>query len=78
MEALLGVLPGAATVLGMMHDKTGEVTLLIDREVLSGEHIGCHPLVNTASICMKTADLLEVFLPATGHTPVVVDLPREA
>ncbi len=77
MEALLGVLPGAATVLGLMHDKEKEVTLVIDREVLSGEYIGCHPMVNTASLRIKTADLLEKILPATGHIPVVVDLPRE-
>ena len=77
MEELLGVLPGSATVLGMMHDKEKAVTLLVDREVLSGEYIGCHPLVNTASLRIKISDLLEKILPATGHAPVVVDLPRE-
>ena len=77
MEELLGVLPGSATVLGLMHDKEKAVTLLVDREVLSGEYIGCHPLVNTASLRIKISDLLEKILPATGHAPVVVDLPRE-
>ena len=78
MEELIATAPGSASVLGLAHDRNGEVTLVIDREVLTGEYIGCHPLVNTASLRLKTADLLEKILPATGHTPVVVDLPREA
>lgn len=78
MEELLGVLPGSATVLGLACDKEREITLVIDREVLAGEYIGCHPMVNTASLRIKMSDLLDKILPATGHAPVVVDLPREA
>ncbi|MBQ3064250.1 MAG: prolyl-tRNA synthetase associated domain-containing protein [Clostridia bacterium] len=77
MEELLGVLPGSATVLGLAYDREKVVTLVIDRAVLSGEYIGCHPMVNTASLRIKTVDLLEKILPATGHAPVLVDLPRE-
>ena len=37
----------------------------------------CHPCINTSTLKIKTADLLEVFLPAVGHVPVFVDLPEE-
>lgn len=76
MEALLRTAPGSASVLGLMHDSEHAVQLVIDREVLKGEYFGCHPLVNTASLRLKTRDLIEKILPATGHTPIVVDLPR--
>lgn len=50
------------------------VQLLIDKDVLEGEYFGCHPCVNTSSIRMRMHDLIEVFLPAVGHTPVYVEL----
>ena len=77
MEQLLHTAPGSASVLGLMHDTENEVQLVIDREVLQGNFVGCHPLVNTSSLRIKTADLLDKILPATGHVPTVVDLPRE-
>ncbi len=76
MEELLHTTPGSASVLGLMHDKGNAVRLVIDKEVLQGEYIGCHPLVNTASLRLKTSDVVEKILPAVAHTPTVVDLPR--
>lgn len=75
MEALLGVTPGSATVFGLMNDKEKRVRLLIDRELLKNEFIGCHPCVNTSVVKLKTADLLNVLLPALGVTPTFVELP---
>lgn len=77
MEQLLHTAPGSASVLGVMHDRENAVQLVIDKEVLAGKYFGCHPLVNTASLRISIADLVEKILPATAHTPVVVDLPRE-
>lgn len=68
MERLLGTTPGSASILGLMHDKDREVALLIDRDILAAERIGAHPLVNTSSLGLSVRDLLEVFLPAVGHT----------
>lgn len=50
-----------------MNDHDRAVTLLIDEDVLKGEYIGCHPCVCTSSLKMKTADVIDRFLPATGH-----------
>ena len=43
------------------------VQLMIDEEVLKGEDLGCHPCVCTSSLKMKTKDVIDKFLPATGH-----------
>ncbi|MBE6633854.1 MAG: prolyl-tRNA synthetase associated domain-containing protein [Ruminococcaceae bacterium] len=74
MEALLDCSPGSASVLGLMNDLEGRVRLLIDREVLEGDYVGMHPCVNTASLRISTADLLEKLLPAMRHTPTLVTL----
>ena len=68
MERLLGTTPGSASILGLMNDRDREVALLIDRDLLSAEAIGAHPLVNTSSLGLRMADLTGIFLPAVGHT----------
>jgi len=57
-----------------MNDTEKEVTLLIDRDLLEDEYIGCHPCVNTSSLKIKTSDILDKFLSYTGHTPTLVTL----
>ncbi len=78
MEELLRIAPGAASAMGLMNDPGRKVRLLIDREVLQEEYLGCHPCVNTSSIRMAMRDFLEVFLPAVGHEMTVVELPEAA
>ena len=75
MEQLLDISPGSLSVMGLMNDRENHVQLLIDKEVLQGEYIGCHPCINTTSLRLRTADLVETIIPAMGHTPVYVDLP---
>ena len=74
LQALLGVQPGSASVLGLMNDTGHRVTLALERRVAEAEWFGCHPCRNTSSLRLKTADLLHVFLPHIGVTPVIVDL----
>ena len=75
MEAFLDITPGSLSILGLMNDRENRVTLLIDKDVLTGEFIGCHPCINTTSLRLKTADLLDKLIPAMGHPPVFVELP---
>ena len=77
MEEYLGLLPGSVSVMGLMNDKTHAVRLLIDKDLLENAEIGVHPCLNTASLALSTADLLQKFLPATGHAPTVVTLVGE-
>jgi len=74
MERLLGCTPGSASVLGLMNDADHRVQLLMDRETYEAEWFGCHPCKNDGSLRMKTADLLNIFLPHTGHSVTVVEL----
>ena len=75
MEKYLDITPGSVSILGLMNDKGGAVRLLVDRDLLKEEYFGCHPCINTSSLRLKTADVLEKLLPAMGHEPSFVDLP---
>ena len=77
MEELIRCTPGSASVLGLAYDTEHRVRLLMDRETYEAAQFGCHPCLNTGNLRMATADLLNVFLPHTGHTVTVVDLPNE-
>ena len=74
LVALLGCHAGSASILGLMNDTEHRVTLAIDHAVAEDEWFGCHPCKNTSSLRLKTRDVLEKFLPATGHEAVIVDL----
>lgn len=74
MERLLHISPGSVSVMGLMNDTENQVQLLMDKEILKGERLGCHPCVNTSSIRLALTDLLEKFLPAVHHAPVFVEL----
>ena len=75
MEKYLDITPGSVSILGLMNDKGGAVRLLVDRDLLKEEYFGCHPCINTSSLRLKTADVLEKLLPAMGHQPTFVNLP---
>ena len=74
MEKYLDITPGSVSVLGLMNDKGNAVRLLIDEDVLVGEYIGCHPAINTSSLRIKTADMMEKIIPAMKHSPTMVKL----
>ena len=74
MERFLDITPGSVSVLGLMNDKDGAVRLLIDEDVLGGEYIGCHPCINTSSLRIRTADMMEKVIPAMKHSPTMVKL----
>ena len=75
MEQFLDITPGSVSVMGLMNDKENQVQLIMDKDVLKGEFIGCHPCINTSSLRFKAADLMEKILPAMHHEPIFVDLP---
>jgi len=74
MLKYLDIEPGAVSIMGLMNDRDHEVRLLVDEDVLRGEYIGCHPCVCTSSLKIRTKDVTEVFLPATGHAFEMVRL----
>ena len=74
MEKFLDITPGSVSILGLMNDTEHNVTLLIDEDVIKEDYIGCHPCINTASLRVGTKDILDKFLPYTGHAPTFVKL----
>ena len=74
MEQYLDITPGSLSILGLMNDKEDHVQLLIDGDVLKGEYIGCHPCINTSSLRLRTADVVEKLIPAMGHPMRTVTL----
>lgn len=75
MEKYLNIKPGAVSIMGLMNDTEHHIQLLMDKPVAESEYLGCHPCVSTSSLKLKTRDVLDKFLPAVGHEPIVVDLP---
>ena len=73
----LDIIPGSVSIMGLINDKDCEVQLLIDKDVIKPDHIGCHPCVNTSSLKLRTEDVLEKYLPAVKHTPIFVELKGE-
>lgn len=69
----LGVLPGSVTPLALVNDVRRQVRFALDSALAQSDHIACHPLVNTATISMRTADLLRL-LAAIGVEPAILDL----
>lgn len=70
----LGVEPGALTPLAVLNDAPGRVRLVMDRELLTAEHVCVHPLHNRATLGLSGADLHR-FAVACGHRPLVLDPP---
>lgn len=77
MLQYLDITPGSVSVLGLMNDADKKVRLLVDRELLNQEYIGCHPCINSSSLKIKTSDIMEKLLPAMQHEANLVDLPWE-
>ena len=68
---LLGVIPGAVTVFGLLNDTQGRVKVVLDAGLMRNAVINAHPLSNEATTSIAAADLLK-FIEATGHRPVVL------
>lgn len=74
MERFLDITPGSVSVMGLMNDMDNNVQLLVDKDVLAGEYVGCHPCINTSSLRIKTADVFGTFTRAVHHDYQVVEL----
>ncbi len=61
LAALLGLFPGAVTPLGLLNDAQHSVKLFLGAELLAPPGlVGVHPNDNTATVWLKTEDLLRI------------------
>ena len=77
LQEVWGVLPGAVTPFGAINDAAGRVTVVLDTELMAYELVNAHPLVNTQTTTLASADLIK-FLEATGHVPRITAVTAEA
>lgn len=73
LDEVWGVRPGAVTPFGAINDSAGRVIVVLDEAMMRHETLNFHPLVNSRTTGLASADLVK-FLRATGHEPVVVAL----
>jgi Ala-tRNA(Pro) deacylase len=76
LEEVWGVRPGAVTPFGAINDAAGRVHVVLDEAMMRHERLNFHPLVNTRTTGLASADLLK-FLRATGHEPQVAALGQD-
>ena len=77
LKSLLGVEPGAVTLLGIVNDQEGKVEVILDEAIWNAEALQCHPLVNTATLVIPHAGIAR-FLTVTKHTPRMLRVPSRA
>lgn len=71
--AVLGVAPGSVTPFGLVNAPPGTVRVVLDSALAEAPDLAWfHPLVNTASIGIRPADLLR-FLRGLGHEVTVLN-----
>ena len=71
LEQILHLSSGSVTPLGLLNDTRHSVQFLLDSSFL-GHRIGIHPNENTATVYLKTDDLLTL-LDQNGINPVCID-----
>lgn len=70
----MDITPGSVSILGLMNDIGNNVQLLVDKDVVKDEYIGCHPCINTSSLKIKTSDIVEKFITYVNHEVIYVDI----
>lgn len=74
MESLLNTSPGSLSITSLIFNKEKTVHLAIESSILKNDYICCHPSDNTATLKIKTADVLDIFIPSLGITPQIIDI----
>jgi Ala-tRNA(Pro) deacylase len=68
---VLGVEPGSVTPFGLINDKEARTNVILDARMMEHEILSYHPLSNTASTSIRSADLV-TFIKSCGHEPRIV------
>lgn len=74
LMSVLGLIPGAVTPLGLLNDKDLKVVFCLDKDFMDGDQIiGVHPNDNTATIWLKTSDLIDM-IKEHGNEILIVEV----
>lgn len=73
LEEVLGVSPGSVSTFGVINDREGRVSVVLDDALMRHDRINLHPLINTATTGISK-DGLMTFLKACNHQPKIMAL----
>jgi len=74
---VLGVRPGSVTPFALVNDAAHRVEVVLDRAMLAHDPLNYHPLDNTRTTAIASADLLR-FIAWCGHRPRLLDFDAAA
>lgn len=63
---------GAATVFSVLADKENEISVIIDKEILSEEFYGCSDGTTTGYMKVRTDDIVKKLLPHARHNAKII------
>ena len=72
---ILDVPPGSVTPFALINDADARVRVVLDAGMLALNPLNFHPLRNDRTTAVAPDDLLK-FIRATGHEPMIVELPQ--
>ena len=71
LRQVLGVEPGSVTPFGLINDTEQRVNVVLEATMMSHELLNYHPLQNTETTTITSADLV-AFIRSCGHEPRIV------
>lgn len=74
MHEMLGTKIGAATVFSTIIDLDRDLQIVIDKDVAEEEYYGCSDGTTTCYLKIKTDDIINKFLPAVKHKPMIIEM----
>ena len=74
MHEMLGTKIGAATVFSTIIDLDRDLQIVIDKDVAEEEYYGCSDGSTTCYLKIKTDDIINKFLPAVKHKPMIIEM----
>lgn len=74
MEKMLCTKIGAATVFSAILDKSNEIQIVFDKEVIKEEWYGCSDGTTTGYMKISTKKIINDFLSFIGHYPIIAEV----
>jgi len=74
LKCKLGVEIGACTIFGVLMDKTYEIKVVFDEEVVDEEWYGCSDGTTTGYMKIKTSQVVYDFLAYSNHIPTLIQI----
>lgn len=74
MISMLNTQPGSLSITSLIFDKDKKIMLAVDKEVFETEFVCCHPCDNTATLKIRTDDIINKLLPELKIKPEIIEI----